>query len=382
MGVAQRPCGAENPLCGILPAVCAGWSGIGLFPDLVGVRGPAIRGGSRNWGRVLCGCATSPPPLNDNSTKIQRKPSPVVLPLHSLVWRVAESPDFAFLLEFCAPAHRGRIMVVNNMGGVLGYVVLTGMAFLSFEVWPQQMGWRVFTILSSVPPVLVALLRLLLREETPHYLVAQGRIQEASQLLTRMFRVAGVSGSPVVASLLSDAFILLCWVCRRVECPTKEFPPSHIHRLKMSLCEPTRMGFLVGCVSLVLWRHHFLEGVKFVFHKVCVTLLAVCMIQLEGGRDEACAHKWCAAFVPSHMGDMCRVRHVSGLSTVYVCECDIFCDVHFGTCVNVKCVSCVNVTCFVEGPCPSPMNATTGTRLPLFLLLHRRLRNLRSGIPS
>ena len=92
------------------------------------------------------------------------------------------SIDFVMFLENLGPKYRNHHSSLIILFGIFG-VLYTGFAgWLSLERW----GWRIFIILVSVPNILSTVLRMFWKYESPRFLLAHGRVDEAKQVVIRM----------------------------------------------------------------------------------------------------------------------------------------------------------------------------------------------------
>lgn len=93
----------------------------------------------------------------------------------------------------CAPAHqRGSLCFLNDLMIVAGQVTAAGLstAFFYGEV---RDGWRWILGLAAAPAVLM-FLGMLLQSESPRWLLGEGRVQEAKEVL-QLLRAVGSSSS-------------------------------------------------------------------------------------------------------------------------------------------------------------------------------------------
>ncbi|WP_157847596.1 MFS transporter [Streptomyces violens] len=97
-----------------------------------------------------------------------------------------------YISEFLPARHRGRF-VARTVGFLaLGYVLAGIVAPLVIAPHPET-GWRFAAVLAAAPVLLLLWWRKSL-PESPRYLIAQGRIAEATQVVEKIEREAGANG--------------------------------------------------------------------------------------------------------------------------------------------------------------------------------------------
>ena len=94
--------------------------------------------------------------------------------------------DFVLFLETTPSQERGRFNVGITAGGSLGVIGVAALA------WYIQGDWRTLMAIVALPSFLVAGVRLKVTEESPRYLLSQGRIQEAAEIIKRIAQVNGM----------------------------------------------------------------------------------------------------------------------------------------------------------------------------------------------
>ncbi len=96
--------------------------------------------------------------------------------------------DFSLFAEVLPRRDRGRWLVVLESFWAVGTVVVAGLAFLIVPA----LGWRPLLACSALAALLVLWIRLRV-PESPRYLLAAGRTEEARAVLARMARENGVA---------------------------------------------------------------------------------------------------------------------------------------------------------------------------------------------
>jgi putative MFS transporter len=99
--------------------------------------------------------------------------------------------------EFSPVASRGRNVVVLESFWAWGWIAAALVAYLAIPLY----GWRIAFFIGAVPALFAAVLRVLV-PESPRYLEAQGRYEEADRLVRKMEEQAGIrhDSSPVETS--------------------------------------------------------------------------------------------------------------------------------------------------------------------------------------
>ena len=90
------------------------------------------------------------------------------------------------LAEFCSSGFRGTAVgLINVGGGGFGNMLAPAFALAIFSIFPGENGWRWLFGALVLPAFMVVFYRRLV-PETPRYLVAQGKVAEANQVLSRL----------------------------------------------------------------------------------------------------------------------------------------------------------------------------------------------------
>jgi MFS family permease len=90
------------------------------------------------------------------------------------------------LAEFCSSGFRGTAVgLINVGGGGFGNMLAPAFALMIFSIFPGDSGWRWLFGALVLPAFMVVFYRRLV-PETPRYLVAQGKVAEANQVLSRL----------------------------------------------------------------------------------------------------------------------------------------------------------------------------------------------------
>jgi len=94
-----------------------------------------------------------------------------------------------YISEIAPPAIRGRLISIYQMGIVIGilliYFVNAGIAGLHDEAWNIESGWR-WMFGSGIIPSLVFIYLLLNVPESPRWLAAKNRYEEAEEILVKV----------------------------------------------------------------------------------------------------------------------------------------------------------------------------------------------------
>nr|CAD7447964.1 unnamed protein product [Timema bartmani] len=108
---------------------------------------------------------------------------------------------FAYLGEFHSSSTRTRAIIFLNISIMLGATILPGLAWLiipqtwAWELpWITYRSWRLFVIVTALPGLITVLYMGRVLPESPKYLLATGRSQEALDILRRIY--ADNSGEP------------------------------------------------------------------------------------------------------------------------------------------------------------------------------------------
>jgi putative MFS transporter len=97
--------------------------------------------------------------------------------------------------EFSPVASRGRNVVILESFWAWGWIAAALVAYLVIPVF----GWRAAFLVGAVPALFAAVLRFMI-PESPRYLAARGRLDEAEHLVRKMEDQAGRAADTVVAT--------------------------------------------------------------------------------------------------------------------------------------------------------------------------------------
>ena len=95
---------------------------------------------------------------------------------------------FPTLIEFLPVQNRGKASILNGVIGICGLCVSCGFAWWLLPAYPNNVGWRYYIIACGVPPIIVGFYRLVLYVESPRYLMARGKKNEAWNVFKIMAR--------------------------------------------------------------------------------------------------------------------------------------------------------------------------------------------------
>lgn len=174
-----------------------------------------------------------------------------------------------YISEFSPTKIRGRNVILLESFWAWGWIAAALVAYLMIPVY----GWRAAFFIGAVPALLAALLRKLI-PESPRYLEAAGRKEEADALVRRMEIQAGVS----------------------FEAQTGEAGGSGIKKSKVSFFDLWSkkyvrstvvlwviwFGVNFGYYGFVLWTPSLLVGKGFALVKSFEFTLIMCLAQLPG----------------------------------------------------------------------------------------------------
>ena len=93
--------------------------------------------------------------------------------------------DYVVFREFTPKAARGMYFYVIFGSGCLGVLFVAALAAFT------HLPWRWLVILTALPTLPAGCLRYTMTSETPHFLLAQGRQEEAHRVLTHIYRQNG-----------------------------------------------------------------------------------------------------------------------------------------------------------------------------------------------
>jgi MFS family permease len=94
---------------------------------------------------------------------------------------------FPTLIEFLPVQNRGKASILNGVIGISGLCVSCGLAWWLLPTYPN-LGWRYYIMASGVPSIIVGICRLILYVESPRYLMARDRKNEAWNVFKIMAR--------------------------------------------------------------------------------------------------------------------------------------------------------------------------------------------------
>lgn len=209
--------------------------------------------------------------------------------------------------EFSPAASRGRNVVILESFWAWGWIAAALVAYLAIPLY----GWRVAFFIGAVPAVFAAILRVAI-PESPRYLQARGRQQEADQLVRKMEMQAGKAAGPSAAdpasaadSASAAAAVERPAVSRAANAPTvaaaknpadsqlaASAPLSFLAAFK-SLWSKEHLrstavlwllwaGINLGYYGFVLWTPTLLIGQGFTTTKSFEFTLIMCLAQLPG----------------------------------------------------------------------------------------------------
>ena len=98
---------------------------------------------------------------------------------------------YPILTEFLPVKNRGKTLVLIIMVQAIGSCVSGGFAWWLIPSYTIN-GWRYFTMVTSIPSLLVTAFRLIFRYQSPRFLISAGRTGEAVQVFHAMARINGV----------------------------------------------------------------------------------------------------------------------------------------------------------------------------------------------
>jgi SP family myo-inositol transporter-like MFS transporter 13 len=91
-----------------------------------------------------------------------------------------------YIAELAPAPFRGRLVTLNVLFVTLGQVVAYVVGWLFVELGDEKTGWRWLVGLGALPAA-VQVLVMLIMPETPRWLVAQDRKEEARRVLNKVF---------------------------------------------------------------------------------------------------------------------------------------------------------------------------------------------------
>jgi len=98
---------------------------------------------------------------------------------------------FALAIELLPARSRARVLLFLALfSALLGYALAAGIAALAYTFFDDMNAWRAMWLAQLFPGVLVLLLRERILPESPRYLAARGRVQEARAAAERILGAA------------------------------------------------------------------------------------------------------------------------------------------------------------------------------------------------
>jgi len=195
-------------------------------------------------------------------------------PTELFIWRMlsgiglgAESVLVVPYLSELVPARYrasflGRTVAFFGYGGVLAGIVALLVIGPNAHTW---WGWRIAGVIAVVPIVLLLIMRRSL-PESPRFLISQGRMTEAEQIVERFERSAGVDSAQAAAQATAQA-------------EAQALPDaSPVAASRLSLGAQLRAVFAPGLRrrTLVIWLLWFsLTGVNYGFASWMVNMLII-----------------------------------------------------------------------------------------------------------
>jgi len=104
------------------------------------------------------------------------------------------SVAFDLLAEFLPPANRGRWLMYIEYFWTAGSVLVTGLAWALLNIY----GWRNLCFFTAIPVTLSATLSTIMLPESPRWLIAKGRYEEAEIVVKKAAAECGVLLEPFV----------------------------------------------------------------------------------------------------------------------------------------------------------------------------------------
>jgi MFS family permease len=97
-----------------------------------------------------------------------------------------------YIVEIAPSDIRGKLSTLPQLNGSAGMFLSYCMVF--WESMLPNVSWRFMLGIQLVPSVLYSILIIFFLPETPSWLVSQGRVDEAKQVLQRLRKKEDVSG--------------------------------------------------------------------------------------------------------------------------------------------------------------------------------------------
>ena len=108
---------------------------------------------------------------------------------------IGRSAAPAFVTEIAPPQWRGPATLLYNSLWLIGAILASSIAYGTGPI-QSSLSWRIPLILQVVPATIVLIFSLFL-PETPRWLIANDRIEDAKKILTK-YHAAGNENSPLV----------------------------------------------------------------------------------------------------------------------------------------------------------------------------------------
>lgn len=94
--------------------------------------------------------------------------------------------SFSLLAEFVPSRNRGLLLNISNISWGLGSTFICAMAWAIIP----SLGWRVFTFVAALP-VLISAVAMVWLQESPFWLMSEGRAEEAFESISRIASING-----------------------------------------------------------------------------------------------------------------------------------------------------------------------------------------------
>lgn len=154
--------------------------------------------------------------------------------------------------EFLPASHRGSYLMNINYFWTLGTLVTNGFAWLLL----RQHGWRVFTMVASVPVLLGAILSAIYLPESPRWLIMEGDYEQAREIIYSAAQLNGTRIEPFFLLPLTSSE----YQFRERTAPTliegEESPKPHRVPDTSSPSEDINDEEIMNLENLSLWNHY------------------------------------------------------------------------------------------------------------------------------
>jgi MFS family permease len=108
--------------------------------------------------------------------------------------------------EFLPSSHRGKYLMSINYFWTLGSIITNGFAWLLLDHY----GWRLFTLVSSIPVFIGAILSVIYLPESPRWLLLQQEFMEAQDIIHYASEMNGIKINPFrLLPLTSEAIVAI-----------------------------------------------------------------------------------------------------------------------------------------------------------------------------